>query len=65
MPGRRCLGGPNQFIVHMKQEKGISGVATSDCLAFCAGVIDVPSGWRCIIRSCRLSSEVGIGVITP
>ena len=65
MPGRRCLCGLNQFMVHMKQEKGVSGVATSGCLAFCAGVTGVPWGWRCIIRSCRLSSEVVIGVIAP
>ena len=63
MPGRRCLCRLNGFIVHMKQEKGVSGVATSGCLAFCAGVIGVPWGWRCIIRSCRLSSEEVIGVI--
>ena len=55
----------NQFIVHMKQKKGVSGVATSGCLAFYAGVIGVPRGWRCIIRSCRLSNEVVIGVIAP
>ena len=42
MPGRRCLCGLNQFIVHTKQEKGVSGVATSGCLAFCAGVIGEP-----------------------
>ena len=65
MPGRRCLGGLNQFIVHTKEEKRVSGVATSGCLAFCAGVIGVPWGWRCIIRSCRLSSEEVIGVIAP
>ena len=63
MPGRRCLCRLNGFIVHMKQEKGVSGVATSGCIAFCAGVIGVPWGWRCIIRSCRLSSEDVIGVI--
>ena len=39
MPGRRCLCGLYQFIVHTKQEKSVSGVATSGCLAFCAGVI--------------------------
>ena len=39
MPGRRCLCGLDQFIVHMKQEKGVRGVATSGCLAFCAGFI--------------------------
>ena len=49
----------------MKQEKGVSGVATSGCVAFCAGVIGVPLGWRYIIRSCRLSSEEVIGVIAP
>ena len=65
MPGRRCLCRFNGFIVHMKQEKGVSGVATSGCLALYAGVIGVPWGWRCIIRSCRLSSEEVIGVITP
>ena len=65
MPGRRCLCRLNQFIVHTKQEKGVSGVATSGCLAFYAGVIGVPWGWRCIIRFCSLSSEEAIGVITP
>ena len=65
MPGRRCLCGVNQFMVHTKQEKGASGVATSGFLAFCAGVTGVPWGWRCLIRSCRLSSEVAIGVIAP
>ena len=63
MPGRRCLCRFNKFIVHMKQEKSVSGSAMSGCLAFCAGVIDVPCGWRC--RSCRLSSEEVIRVIAP
>ena len=65
MPGRRCLCRLNKSIAHMKQEKGASGVATSGCLAFCAGVIRVPWGWRCIIRFWRLSNEVVIGMITP
>ena len=65
MPGRRCLCRLNGFIVHMKQEEGVSGVATSGCLAFCEGVIGVHWGWRCIIRSCGLSSEEVIGVIAP
>ena len=69
--GMICYAAPallvwfNQFIVHTKQEKGVSGVATSGCLAFCTGVIGVPWGWRCIIKSCRLSSEEVIGVIAP
>ena len=65
MPDRRCLCRLNGFIVHTKQEKGVSGVATSGCLAFCAGVIGVPWGWRCIIRFGRLSSEEVIGVTAP
>ena len=65
MPDRRCLCRLNWSIVHMSQEKGVSGVATSGCLAFCADVIGVPLGWRCSIRFCRLSSEVVIRVITP
>ena len=65
MPGRRCLCRLNGFIVHTKQEKSVSVVATSGCLAFCAGVIGVHWGWRCSIRSCRLSSEEVIGVIAP
>ena len=65
MPGRRCLRGLGAFIVHTKQEKGVSGVATSGCLAFYAGVIGVLCGWRSIIRSCRLSSEEVIVVIAP
>ena len=65
MPGRQCLCGLNQFIVHTKKEKGVSGVATSCCLGFCADVIGVAWGWRCSIRFCRLSSEEVIGVIAP
>ena len=64
MPGRRCFCRLNGFIVYMKQEKGVSGVATSGCLAFCAGVIGVSWGWGCIIRFWLLSEEV-IGVIAP
>ena len=46
LPGRHYLYRLNKFIVHMKQERGRSGVATTGCLAFYARVFGVRGGWR-------------------